>query len=887
MAADILFFADAPFSDPKMMCYKLLQSKFGKRIKICPPNMLTMKKNAKAVFYPVTRSDLSSKKFSNVAEIILQRFNKRSGLWFRFYLFPVDFSYDELTALIDSQLIEALSKIADVVHIAPNTLQELIGQIEYYLDNRKNIKRFYRLRSAEGYLRLTGGFLAKIVYALAFTLILIKEFQLEKYLPDVDLTELLRSYFDERRLLLLVYGTVIAPLVFFITFMTRKKGVRNIGVSDEYTRLIESNRDALDLFVLLSGAYCGVHQYITTYKALDLNLWFLLSAIAIGCVINLIGRQYYIGKRMFILRHLRADKHTPRGKKLPRKLTRHSSSVMEKMMRLPLFLRISNRPRVFCSYTHSSKWSKEQVNIVLSEFNRYGSECFVDHSSIAVGSSWRHQLRQAMSDADYVLCFCDEVSCKKPWPAAELEAALLLRSCTIAPHITVVCPRDMSNETITGMLPAFEYAFLNEGLPTRFVKLVRQSGDVVRNLSKHGYLLQEDYLDKSLAGNTSFIFWIPFVLFSILNGLVGFFTGIIPFSALIAFGIFYVITSSESLLAAFHQLGDLLVYSDTIYMHLLMGLIVYVFSSILASFYWKGFVYRSAKKQNKLKSATAFMIQILFCSGTILIFIPVIATLSLIQLFSFVCVCYVAMCAVSEKYISDHDYRKVIRRNQVVVSYAPDSCLPGMAEFRVAQMMQLRNRNKHLKPMYDYFARYKNTPVFELYGTAQHYPELKNAYLKLIELKNSLLKCGHSHNIAVIYDDLGEYAGLLGEYQECLDHYEKCTEFMYASLVSGYKSYSEVYSIYYKMAKTYLKLGEKEEARKYAGYAMHGIYQNSCLLDDHLKKIWRGINQASSYLFLRITWRTLFDRSVTIGFKQLFDKDKVLFEEIKKFRLNA
>lgn len=882
MAADILFMANAPLSDSKMTCYRILREKFGKKIDICSPETLAAKKTVKAVFYPITRNDLLSKNFSIVAEEILKRFNKRSGLWFRFYLFPVDFTQGELTNLIDSQEIEMLSKIADVVHLAPYSLQELIKQIEYYLANRNNIRKYYRSRGAEGYFRLTFGLLAKIIYGISIAFVSFKELQFLNILPDTAYTELFNRRYDWHSML--IYGIVIAPLIFFITFLLRKKKIANIGVSDEHTRLIESNSDTFSLFVLLCGASFGIHQYTLCKEEFNFGIWGLLFAVSIGCLINLIGRQYYIGKRMFILRHLRADKHTKIGRKLPRKLTRHSSSVMEKMMRLPLFLRISNRPRVFCSYTHSSRWSKEQVKIILSEFNRYGCECFVDHSSIAVGSSWRHQLRQAMSDADYVICFCDEISCKKPWPAAELEAALLLRSCTIAPQITVVCPRDMKDEKIEDMMPVFKYAFLNEGLPTRFVKLIRQSGDAVRDLSKNGYLLQEDYLDKSLAGNSSILFWIPFVLFTILNGTVAFFTNILPVLALIMFGVFLVMTNNEDIFTASNQLGETLIHSNNFYMGLLAVVIFYIFSCILSSFYWGNAAFRPAKKQNRLKVTAIFLVQVLFCALSILTFIPVIPALNLIQLLTLFCICYIAMCAVSEKYISDHDYGKVIRRSQVIMPFAPKDYLSGMAEFRMAQMTLLKKRNGLLQPMYNFFKRYKGTPIIDLYGHGQNDPELNSAFTKLIQLKNDLLKCGHSHNIAMIYDDLGEYAGLLGKYQECLSYYEQFTEFLYASLVSGYESYSNIYGIYYKMAKIYAKLGLYKEADRYAGYAMHGIYQNSCLLDDHLKTIWRGANKNSPLLILLITWRSILDRSVTIGFKHLFDKDKVLFEEIKKFK---
>ncbi|MDR1221954.1 MAG: toll/interleukin-1 receptor domain-containing protein [Tannerella sp.] len=882
MATDILFLANTPLSDSKMNCYRVLRNKFGKKIDVCSLEMLSTKESVKAVFYPVTREDLLSKEFSDVAEIILKRFNKRSGLWFRFYLFPVDFPQSELTSLIDSQSIDALSRIGDVVHIVPNTLQELIKQIEYYLANRNNIRRYYGFRAMEGYFRLIFGLLAKVIYAIAFAMVLLKDFQFAKILPDATFIELFNRYYEWHPLL--TYGIVIAPLLFFVTFLLRKRGSRNIGISDEYTRLIESNSDMFSLFILLCGTYSGILQYIFYREELGLGIWNLLFMVLIGCLINLIGRQYYIGKRMFILRHLRADKHTKAGKKLPGKLTGHSSSVMEKMLRLPLFLHISNRPRVFCSYTHSSGWSKEQVNTVLSEFNRYGSECFVDHSSIAVGSSWRHQLRQAMSDADYVICFCDEISCKKPWPAAELEAALLLRSCMIAPHITVVCPRDMSDENVDGMMPVFKYAFLNEGLPTRFVKLIRQSGNVVRNLSKHGYLLQEDYLDRSLAGNTPILFWIPFVLFSFLYGIVGFFTSILPFLALIAFGVFFVTTNSENLLTAFDQLGDILVNSNSFYSCLLMGTIFYILSSILSSFYWRNIVFRLAKKQNGLKRTITSLVQILFCVFSILTFIPVVTDLNLTWIVTVFCICYIAMSAVSEKYIFDHDFGEVIRRNQVIMPSASKNPLPGMAEFRIEQMMHLRKRKGLLKPMYNFFKRYKGTQIIDLYGRGQNDPDLKGAFDKLVELKDDLLKCGHSHNIALLFDDLGEYAGLLGRYQECLNYYEQCTEFLYASLVSGYKNYSTIYSIYYKMAKVYLKLGKCEEAGKYAWYAMHGIYQNRCLMDDHLKKIRRGSNDNSLFLFFRSIRHAFLDRSVTIGFKLLFNGDKVLFEEVKKFR---
>jgi tetratricopeptide (TPR) repeat protein len=207
------------------------------------------------------------------------------------------------------------------------------------------------------------------------------------------------------------------------------------------------------------------------------------------------------------------------------------------------------------------------------------------------------------------------------------------------------------------------------------------------------------------------------------------------------------------------------------------------------------------------------------------------------------------------------------------------------AEFRLAQMSILRGRKQALSHLYKFFRQkkpFKNS--FEIYGTGANDAGLNEGYEQLTKIKNSLIKCGHSHNIAAIYDDLGDVAGCMGRYEESLSHYTNMCEYVYASLYSNFKAYTNIYSTYYRMAKIYKLIGNNSQAHRHAMLALRGIMQNDRLLHDHLDYIWNRKTSGKQSSTLGVIFRTILDRSVTIEFKLLHTENKKLFEEIKQFR---
>ena len=884
MNADIVFLTNG-LTDKTKQVLSQLKTNVSHRIITCTINEYLLKPlKGKTVFYPVTKNELLSNEFSKLVDCILKQFNRREGLYFRFYLFSVDFSPEEMIRMIDTEQCEALSKLADVVHLAPSSLNVLVSKIKTFLKHRNEIRRYYAFRRFEALFQLLVGGLSRLIVIASALIIALNYLGFKQLLPAF----LLSFYSDFVNnpnyglINLIAGGIAVAPAVFILQFFIRKGP--NTGGGSETTRILENNFDYLRIsciiMVIIGGGWL-LHQ---SYQ----GFLIMASTIVCGCIINAAGRMFFSGKRLFLINSIRSDQCTPKGKKLPKKVIRRTASIVEKIMKLPIFLPPSHISSVFCSYTHSSTWSNQMVENVLKECKEYGCRCFVDKYGIEPGSSWRHQLRQSMIDADYVLCFCDDKSIRKPWPAAELELALRLRSCSVSPTIIVVTPQDFVDENISDKFPVFESVFLSEGDPFRFVKVARDSGSMITDLTKYGIILQEDYLERSISANSRLILFIPYLCFLIGSYLKNVFTHFLPLLAVSTAGIYMLVKTGQGMnmmetVSLLRQ--TVFTFQNHLLWYLVSGCGIYMLGSIITDFCYQHFVLRFKKTTAKWEKMITLIFQLSFLFLFSLLFFPVICEVNILQALFVYCILYISGSASSFGLESHVHHGEAQFKNGF--DYGETKASLPTAEFRLGQINALLGRKQALSHLYKFFDQQKSfKSSVEIYGKGANDAGLYEGYEQLTKIKNSLLKCGHSHNIAALYDDLGDVAGCMGLYQESLSHYIKKCEFLYASLYSGFKSYSDIYATYYRIAKIYKITRDISAARKYAMLALRCILQNDRLIQDHLDYIWNRTVQGKKSSVLSVTMHSIVDRSVTIEFKLLHNANKKLFEEIKIFHEN-
>lgn len=116
-----------------------------------------------------------------------------------------------------------------------------------------------------------------------------------------------------------------------------------------------------------------------------------------------------------------------------------------------------NQPmdRIFLSYTHASTWGRETAERVMGSFSPTQRErVFLDRNAIGLGTSWCDRLNLELARATVVVAFIDQVSVGRPWPEAEIMAALESRIRTGLPSIAVVIGPVLAESLDQGALPA-------------------------------------------------------------------------------------------------------------------------------------------------------------------------------------------------------------------------------------------------------------------------------------------------------------------------------------------------------------------------------------------------------------------------------------------------
>ncbi len=146
--------------------------------------------------------------------------------------------------------------------------------------------------------------------------------------------------------------------------------------------------------------------------------WFAVGAVA-GVMLDVVRRR-----AIAVRAQEQSIDFTAITRKFP--LPQSVSAGLEGIRPLPLWSQIMSEtePRVFISYTHRSDWSKQVASELHAACREKDIYCFLDEWEIPRGSSWRSALNREIGHCNVFVSLLAEETWKKPWPAAELEAAL-------------------------------------------------------------------------------------------------------------------------------------------------------------------------------------------------------------------------------------------------------------------------------------------------------------------------------------------------------------------------------------------------------------------------------------------------------------------------------
>jgi tetratricopeptide (TPR) repeat protein len=545
------------------------------------------------------------------------------------------------------------------------------------------------------------------------------------------------------------------------------------------------------------------------------------------------------------------------------------------------------------------------VQKVYTELSSYGFECFVDQYGIAPGSSWRHQLRQSLVNADYVICFCDSISVQKPWPASELEAAVRLRQTSSNINIIAVTPQDMKDETIQNILPVFRNVFLNEGEPSRFIKVARESGDLMDVLSCHSIIIQEDFLDKSISADNPLLLVVPFLFWKLSASVAAMLRFLLAPAAMAAAFVIAAkaLISGASFSQAIHAVSNTLTTGITGTPQLVLyGILLMCFCSSLLEIIHRHIVTKPARplsSAKKMQGRIFSVVQLIYVIA-FLTFVPVFTVINAENWAIFFAAGFYGCCGIALRYANRLDLGKVARCDNFLSGYNVANNpieTPQPWVFMAEQQYVLAGRPQLLKAFHSYINNFNgsyNPAIFpdsvvnglRLYGTAARNLSLLNVYTGFQNISERLNKCGFSYNMMAVYDDIAETAAFSGKYEEAITAYMRKCECMYASFYSTYKDYSDIYETQYRIAWLYRLLSNRDAAHKYATLALRGLKKNIKLGSDHIyNDIYAGHGRGAEKrtLPLLVLWRTIRNRSLTIGFKLMTDKNKRLISEIHRF----
>jgi hypothetical protein len=483
-----MFLSSTAFlSDGSFECKKLLeelrQSKSCKKIEIKEVewedlDYFLRTERPVAVILPVTDSVIRMNDFSSSMRCITNWMNTNEGTTFRCYVYPLTMEYEQFrmecdtaceSKKMDQPYNEGLYLIQDHIHHAAySSVEELAEELRQFIKNVDSIINYYYAMRVQIFFKMCIGLLLQAIIILSHSITIIIGLLLsENFTNDIfpflsGLHETVLGYLQTPLLIPIV-------LAFSICFVF---SVTNIAYLLKNVRLNEVAQWMCSSLFLYS--------YLLPLPVFSLfnlvyrqHIYLILLCITVAVMIDIIRRSCYSANRQRITLK-KPDMHDKRNLPVNKKILNVRTKLSVSPYRIP-YLYKEIQP-VFISYTHSSQWATKRAEQLYNELKRREIPCFLDAKIIKRGSSWHRRLKESLDSSSIFISLVDKLSIKNPWPAEELETALLLKSISGNPSVYLLLKKDLEIESLEKM-PVFEEIIKRAGSDNEIAFILKDIED--------------------------------------------------------------------------------------------------------------------------------------------------------------------------------------------------------------------------------------------------------------------------------------------------------------------------------------------------------------------------------------------------------------------------
>jgi hypothetical protein len=489
-----MFLSSTAFlSDGSLECKELLrelrQSKSCQKIEIKEVawediGYFLRSEHPMAVILPVTESVIRMNKFSSSVKQITDWMNAIMGTAFRCYVYPLGMEYEQFRMKCDTTCEykrtnqpynEGLYLIQDHIHHAAySSVEELAEELRQFIKNADIINNYYYAMRVQMLFKTCVGFLLQTITVLSHLITIVIGLLLSEHLETYNIPYL--SGLHET-----VLGYLQTPLLTPIILAFSICAVFSV------TNTIYWFNGSLSEIVQRMGSSLFLYSYLLLLPVFTLfslvykqHIYLIILCVAVAFMIDIIRRCHYtIRRQRAALKKpdMRDKRHLP----LSKQILSVRSKISGSPYRIPYLCK--DIQLVFISYTHSSEWAKKRAEQLYDELNRRGVPCFLDAKIIKRGSSWHRRLKEKLDSASVVISLVDELSIKNPWPAEELETALLLRSISGNPSIYLLLEKNLELESLEKM-PVFEEIIKRAGSTNEIAFVLKDIGNAEDDITE-------------------------------------------------------------------------------------------------------------------------------------------------------------------------------------------------------------------------------------------------------------------------------------------------------------------------------------------------------------------------------------------------------------------
>jgi hypothetical protein len=476
------FLSDGSF-ECKELLEKLRQSKSCKRIDIKEVaweniDYFLRTEHPVAVILPITNSVIRMNDFSSNMRCITDWMNTNEGTAFRCYVYPLTIEYEQFRMECDTACEskkteqpynEGLYLIQDHIHHAAySSVEELAAELRQFIKDADSVINYYYAVSVQIFFKTCIGLLLQAIILLSHSITIVIGLLLSKnFINDIfpflsGVHETVLEYLQTPLLtpVMLAFSICFVFSVTNIVYLLKNIRLNEVAQWMCSPLFLYSYLLTLPVFLLFNLVY---RQHI----------YLILLCIAVAVMIDIIRRSCYSASRKRVTLK-KPDMRDKRNLPVDKKILNVRTKLSVSPYRIP-YLCKEIQP-VFISYTHSSRWATKRAEQLYDDLKRREIPCFLDAKIIKRGSSWHRRLKESLDSSSIFISLVDKLSIKNPWPAEELETALLLRSISGNPSVYLLLEKDLETERLEKM-PIFEEIIKRAGSDNEIAFILKDIED--------------------------------------------------------------------------------------------------------------------------------------------------------------------------------------------------------------------------------------------------------------------------------------------------------------------------------------------------------------------------------------------------------------------------